>query len=123
MLPWCPRCRPLCLCGGLYAPILRAVLAVVRLSPLVWPLLGHLGRHDPAQSLVMFKLMLDIAILNLGIVTLNEGFFNNYGPRNLCLIYSAEKEVGLYLYVVDIGLDSLTSQPLQKEDTGFHEML
>ena len=29
----------------------------------------------------------------------------------------------LYLYVVDIGLDSLTSQPLHKEDTGFHEML
>lgn len=29
---------------GLYAPILRAVLAMVRLSPLAWPLLGQLGR-------------------------------------------------------------------------------
>lgn len=118
-----PRCRPVGLCGGLYAPILRAVLAVVRLSPLVWPLLGHLGRHDPARSLVMFKLMLDNAILNL-----KRNFFNKYGPRNQCLICNAEKEVGtwLCLYVVDIGLDSLdslTSQPLHKEATGFHEML
>lgn len=84
-----PRCRPVGLCGGLYAPILRAVLAVVRLSPLVWPLLGHLGRHDPARSLVMFKLMLDNAILNL-----KRNFFNKYGPRNQCLICNAEKEVG-----------------------------
>ncbi|CAJ1361615.1 unnamed protein product [Effrenium voratum] len=29
---------------GLYAPVLRAVLSVVRLSPLVWPLLSKLGR-------------------------------------------------------------------------------
>lgn len=29
---------------GLYAPILRGVLAMVRLSPLAWPLLGQLGR-------------------------------------------------------------------------------
>eukprot|EP00913_Durusdinium_trenchii_P007526 g7073.t1 len=29
---------------GLYAPILRAVLSVVRLSPLAWPILGKMGR-------------------------------------------------------------------------------
>jgi len=32
--------------AGLYAPILRAVLAMVRLSPLAWPLLGQLGRLE-----------------------------------------------------------------------------
>jgi len=33
---------------GLYAPVLRVVLSVVRLSPLVWPLLGKLGRMGAA---------------------------------------------------------------------------
>ncbi|OLP77350.1 hypothetical protein AK812_SmicGene42599 [Symbiodinium microadriaticum] len=33
---------------GLYAPILRTVLSVVRLSPLMWPLLGKMGRWGAA---------------------------------------------------------------------------